>query len=151
MPSPLQDILSRFPAIFAPSEGNEDKRWDLLRAAGIPENAIPRLMATMAYARNESKAPPGWKPTQFQTPQDEQAFQNWVKSGNIAFDVNDPFPGYDMRAWWQAMVSGNPSATYKLDPRLRPFFPNTFNTPYSLDFDRSSQYWNLDYWGKPKR
>lgn len=129
-----------------PREGDEDVPYDLMGKAGIPDPVAARLLATAAYARNESKAQPGWRPTTFQESGLENLFQQWLLANHLNnTEPNSYFPGYDMRAWFQAMQGGSPKATTQIGmnrggPAV--FFPSTFDTPYSLTFGPQSDVWN---------
>lgn len=149
-PTPLWSLRDVFQNIAGMSkadlERNEDMPFDLLGRAGFPEDIASRLLATAAYARNESKAQPGWRPHTFQESGLENLFQRWLRSNDLnVAESQDYFPGYDMRAWFQAMMANDPKAI--INPGMRggalvPLFPNKFATPFSLGFDPSSAFWN---------
>lgn len=112
----------------------------LARTLGVSEEEASRVIATSAFARNESKAQ---GPPNFQTNLGplEQQFEKWLTGnmpGQADWVLNDPLPGYDMRGFYQAMIQRG------LLPNITahgPAYPNTFNTPYSLDFGPESIYW----------
>lgn len=109
--------------------------------AGVPSGIASRILASMAFAKNWPNAKAPYET--FLPPPLEAAFRQWLGGGPTKFDPSFPFPDYDMRAWWQAMQANDPKATYKVkapnepggNPRV--FFPNTFSTPYSVDFDEA--------------
>jgi hypothetical protein len=91
-------------------------------------------------------AKPGPYKTQL-SPQEEQQFQQWVKtsgvdktsntwSGRPDPTFNAPDNDYDMRGFWRAMVSGDPNA--KRAANLH--FPDTWKTPFERTFSKESMY-----------
>lgn len=70
------------------------------------------------------------------TPDEEQNFQNWVKTNNIPWqDV--PKADYDMRGYWKAQQSGDPNAKRSTENQ---HFPDTWKTPYHKTFSNESMY-----------
>lgn len=86
-----------------------------------------------AYARNKEWAHPGPYHTQL-TPQEEQAFRQWVQQKGVPFDPNAAIVDYDMRGFW------------KEQPKLAQawqrghHFPDTYKTPYDTTFSAESKY-----------
>lgn len=140
--SPLNTALDLYPQAFTPGEDKERIREALLKTAGIPPSLIPRVLASMASAENEANAIPGMQNWQTHLPPNLEAiFEQWIKQNHINFDLNNPVPDYDMRGWWQSATGGSPSATFNVSTDLQPLFPPQFTTPYSLDFNKLSNFW----------
>jgi len=80
---------------------------------------------------------PGPYVTQLPPPK-EAAFEQWVKTNKIPFDLSAPTStqDYDMRGFWQSMTNGDPLA--KRGANLH--FPDTYKTPYHRSFSNESQY-----------
>lgn len=102
-------------------------------------------MADLPDDQQEDVLPPSpyAKPGPYVTtlsPEDEQAFQNWVTTKKIPFDPS-PTADYDMRGYYKAMVAGDQYAKQKVsDFDGRPHFPDTYKTPYHKTFSNESQY-----------
>ena len=120
----------------------EDRRIGVMAdMLGVTEEDAARVMATSAFAQNEAHAqgPPNFR-TNF-SPTMEGQFEQWLTKnlpGQADWILGNPFPDYDMRGFYQAMMEKG------LLPKIGqrgPVFPNTFNTPYSLDFGPESIYW----------
>jgi hypothetical protein len=95
------------------------------------------------YARNKVWAKPGTYNTQL-TPQQEQAFREWVQRNRVDFNPADPTPDYDMRGYWLAQQQGNPLAQSSVDPNDQQLhYPDYWKTPYDATFSDQSQ------WGIP--
>jgi len=90
--------------------------------------------------RNMAYADPDWqKKLTKLSPEQEQAFMNWVKENKVPFDPTDPYPDYDMRGYYLAMQKGAAgSAVNPVDKQLH--YPDTFKTPYHESFSRESQW-----------
>lgn len=77
-------------------------------------------------------------------PQQEGAFQQWVKQNGVPFDPS-PTADYDMRGFYQALQNGDSSARTGInqnDNRLH--FTDQFKTPYHESFSAESQYASPD-------
>ena len=91
--------------------------------------------------RNLQYSDPSWKITTFSNDKQEEEFQNWVQTHNIPFDPADPFPDYDMRAYYQDLKSGDTNATPVIDPHDNQIhYPDTHKTPYHETFSNESKY-----------
>lgn len=88
-----------------------------------------------AYAHNAPFAVPGPYDTKL-SPQEEPAFQQWVKQNKVPFDLADKTPDYDMRGYWQAMKAGK-AEPWKGEGS---HFPDTYKTPYDTTFSGESRY-----------
>ena len=88
------------------------------------------------YARNKPYAKPGNYNTKL-SPQEEQAFRQWIKQNSIPFDFQSPVTDYDMRGFWKARIGGDPAALR--DPRSK-HFPDKWKTPYHETFSNQSQW-----------
>ena len=72
--------------------------------------------------------------------QQELAFRQWVNQNRIPFD-DSPTSDYDMRGFYQAMMSGDPAAATQVSTfDGLPHFPDTYKTPYHRSFSRESKY-----------
>ena len=106
--------------------------------------------ALMAFERNSQWAFPSTSFSTQLSPEEEKNFQKWVKANKIPFNPEEAFPDYDMRGWWKASTSGDPSAKY--DPK-RMHFTDKFKTPFHESFSRESMYANPNtapYWKETK-
>jgi hypothetical protein len=91
------------------------------------------------FPSSESMPQPIAKPGPYITqlpPQQENAFQAWVKNNNIPFDPSAT-PDYDMRGFYRAMQAGDPNA---LRSAANQHFPDTWKTPYHQTFSNQSIY-----------
>lgn len=78
-------------------------------------------------------------------PEQEQKFQQWVKSNHVPFEDDGPQSTYDMRGYWKAMTSGDPRAKQELNASdKRMHFPDIWKTPYHPTFSNESIYANPD-------
>lgn len=66
---------------------------------------------------------------------EESKFQKWVKDNKIPWQ-DTPTADYDMRGYWKAMESGDPSAKRAANRH----FPDTWKTPYHNSFSSESKY-----------
>ena len=74
-------------------------------------------------------------------PQQEEAFRQWVKENQVAFDPNAGLTDYDMRGFWLAQQRGDPRATTHASPLSgRVHYNDYWKTPYDLSFSRESQW-----------
>ena len=90
--------------------------------------------------RNLAYADPEWekKLTQL-TPEQEQAFTQWVKANKVPYDPKDKFPDYDMKGFYLSQLkSGAKPSVNAVDKQLH--YPDTFKTPYHESFSRESQW-----------
>lgn len=93
------------------------------------------LSRNMAYARPNA----GGYMTQL-SPDEERAFQTWVRKNNVPFDPS-PYADYDMRGFFKGLISGDPHASSGVnqnDNRLH--FSDWWKTPYHMSFSRESQW-----------
>lgn len=74
--------------------------------------------------------------TTYLGPEQEQSFQDWVKQNKIPWQ-DSPTADYDMRGFYQAMISGDPNA-HRSSANLH--FPDTWKTPYHKTFSNESIY-----------
>lgn len=77
-------------------------------------------------------------------PNDEAAFQQWVKDNKVPFDPS-PKADYDMRGFWQALQNKDPraaTAVSEYDQKLH--FPDVWKTPYHETFSDESIYATKD-------
>lgn len=92
------------------------------------------------YARN---LPYSTQTQGFQTqlsPQEEAAFQNWVKSGNVPFNPS-PQADYDMRGFFKGLISGDPAARQQINPNDHQMhYGDKWKTPYHKSFSNESQW-----------
>ena len=80
-----------------------------------------------AYAHNRPFATAGPYITKL-SPEDEAAFQAWVKSSGVEF--REGVSDYDLRGWWKEnRPTGKPA-----------FFNDKYKTPYDTDFSNESIY-----------
>jgi hypothetical protein len=76
-------------------------------------------------------------------PMTEMAFRQWVQSNNVPFDVNAHGPtDYDMRGYYQGLMSGNPMARpTEINPNdNRPHYTDYYKTPLHQSFSAGSQW-----------
>ena len=108
-------------------------------AAGV----IQPSRALTNYNRNQQWTDPDPDNPNFKTPlspQDELAFQAWVKKNKVPFD-DSAQSDYDMRGFWKAAQEGDPDASTavsKFDGRIH--FNDKFKTPFHKTFSNESQY-----------
>lgn len=96
------------------------------------------LQRNMAYALPASVMRGGYL-TKL-APLNEMAFQQWVKDNNVPFDPS-PKADYDMRGFFQALMSGDQRARTGMnsnDGKLH--FGDYFKTPYHESFSAESRY-----------
>lgn len=73
-------------------------------------------------------------------PEKEAQFQTWVRANNVPWR-DTPTADYDMRGYWQAMVSGDKNAKQSLNKNdNKPHYPDTWKTPYHKSFSNESKY-----------
>lgn len=104
--------------------------------------AIEAARQVANYARNAPYVLPGDHAydTPLSLPQEKQ-FRSWVSKNNVPFDPNAGITDYDMRGFWKAQQSGDPSAAQAVDPNdNRIHYPDTFKTPYHETFSNQSQW-----------
>lgn len=84
-------------------------------------------------------AKPGPYTTQLD-PQQEAAFQQWVRTHNVPFDPS-PTSDYDMRGFYQALQAGDARARSAINPNdKRLHYPDVWKTPYHKGFSADSMY-----------
>lgn len=95
------------------------------------------------FARNSQWARPGPYATTL-APGQEQGFQQWIAQNKVPFNANDPVSDYDMRGFYKALMSGDPTARSAIDPNdSRLHYPDKWKTPFHETFSSQSQ------WAKP--
>jgi hypothetical protein len=73
-------------------------------------------------------------------PDDEQRFQQWVKSNKVPWQ-DSPKADYDMRGYWKAQQGGDADAHTEVNPvDHKPHYPDTWKTPYHKSFSNESMY-----------
>ena len=97
----------------------------------------------------EKNAQPGWQwqyaksgpYTTTLSPQDEQGFQDWVKTNKISW-TDRPTSEYDMRGFYKAMKSGEKWNDVPLAdiPKSGGHYPDKWKTPYHSSFSGESIY-----------
>ena len=94
------------------------------------------------YARNAPYVKPGVQNFYTQlSPTEEKGFRAWVRKNNVSFDPNAKHPDYDMRGFYQALVSGDPKAKNSIDPNDgKIHYPDYWKTPYDATFSRQSKF-----------
>ncbi len=103
-----------------------------------------RAKLRVNMSRNAGYAKPG--PRTFNTalpPQAEAEFRAWVGGNGIPFNPDEPAQDYDMRGFWQALMSGDKraiSAINQHDGQIH--FPDIWKTPMHETFSAESQYAN---------
>jgi hypothetical protein len=93
-----------------------------------------------AYEHNRQFALPS--ATNYQTvltPGMETQFRDWVEHNHILFDPSAPIVDYDMRGYWQALMSGQAEPP-GVEPGGQTGFPDTYKTPYDTTFSNESRY-----------
>jgi hypothetical protein len=68
-------------------------------------------------------------------PTEEKQFQGWVQQNAIPWQDNSQ-SDYDMRGFWKAQQSGDPTAQRAANKH----FPDTYKTPYHQSFSNESKY-----------
>lgn len=74
------------------------------------------------------------------SPEEEAKFVQWVKANKVPWE-DIPNADYDMRGYYKALQSGDPSVRQKLsgfDGKMH--FPDTYKTPYHKTFSNESIY-----------
>lgn len=108
---------------------------DIIRKQQYEKMRQDLLKRNMAYAK------PDWqKQMATLTPEQEQAFQQWVKANNVPFNPADKHPDYDMRGYYLSLQKGGaPQAA--VNPNTQSLhYPDTFKTPYHESFSNESQW-----------
>lgn len=114
-PMPFQATMAQDPEKATMFERNQ--RW----ASPAPQGYVTRLV-----------------------PEDEAAFQHWVKTNNIPYDAA-PDADYDMRGFWKAQQSGDPDAQTSINENDgRVHFTDTYKTPTHKSFSRESMFATSD-------
>ena len=73
-------------------------------------------------------------------PEKESQFQSWVKANQVPWQ-DTPNADYDMRGYWQAMISGDKNARQSKNANDgKMHFPDTWKTPYHKSFSNESKY-----------
>lgn len=103
-------------------------------------------MDYLRYFRNAiAHSSPGPYLTQL-SPEDESAFQAWVRENRIPFDPS-PQADYDMRGFYAAQRRFDPDAVTQVSMfDHHPHFTDTYKTPFHNTF---SQYSGLATFGAP--
>lgn len=101
---------------------------------------MPEFMGQLGQSMSPQPPPPSptTKANLYATqlpPQDEQKFQQWIVANKIPWQ-DSPDADYDMRGYWKAQQSGDPSA--KQAANLH--FPDTYKTPWHHSFSNESMY-----------
>lgn len=92
------------------------------------------------WSRNEGYSRAGPYRTNL-PPQQEVAFQRWVRHNNVPFDPHQTIQDYDMRGFWNGLQSGDPRARSAIDPNdQRLHYPDVWKTPYHQTFSADSQW-----------
>ena len=93
------------------------------------------------YQRNMAYAKPDWQTVMTQlSPEQEAAFLKWVQLNNVPFDPAQQNPDYDMRGFYQALMSGDPTAQSAINPVTQSLhYPDTYKTPYHESFSAESR------------
>lgn len=123
--------------------------WSLPpKSAGGSNAAVKKPDKPASVTESSLVAAPKFKPptetvlpyTTRLAPQQESAFRQWVVQNQIPFDANDPRSDYDMRGYWNDVVSRGASQTETsaFDGQLH--FPDTYKTPYHKTFSNESKY-----------
>ena len=105
----------------------------------------PLSARNFLYERNKQYVAPGTSELDFMThlgPDEEQAFRQWVSDNRVPFDVNNTdVQDYDMRGFWQGLMTGNPHARTGVDPNdQRMHFSDYWKTPYHESFSAESKF-----------
>ena len=103
------------------------------------------IRAELQYKRNQPFVDPSVVPGDYSTrlsADDEQQFRDWVKKNRVPYQMSSDAPqDYDMRGFWQGMVSGDPHATTGVDPHDKQLhFTDYWKTPYHQTFSRESKF-----------
>jgi len=117
------------------ANGNQQAMLDLIRRQQYEKQRQELLKRNMAYAH------PDWQSQMAKlSPEQEQAFQQWVQANNVPFNPKDKYPDYDMRGYYLSLQKGGaPQATVNpIDKQLH--YPDTFKTPYHESFSNESQW-----------
>lgn len=121
---------------FAPAIDQVGRLKDLYQTVG----GAGKPAQDPNFARNSAYAIPQASYQTTLDPQTEQAFQQWVKQNNVPFDPS-PTADYDMRGFYQGLMSGNPNAQTGVnqnDGKLH--FSDYWKTPYHQSFSNESQW-----------
>ena len=103
------------------------------------------IFRSKLYNRNKQYSKPDWNITTFKTDKEEEDFLKWVDKRKIPFDPNDPFPDYDLRGFYKAMLSGDEKATSGINPKdNKMHFSDYWKTPYHESFSNESQWATKD-------
>ena len=101
-----------------------------------------RLTPDQIFARNAPYVRPGDHIFNTPlTPPQELDFRGWVAKNNVPFDPNSHVSDYDMRGFYQALLSGHPMATNSINPNDNQMhYPDYWKTPYHETFSNESQW-----------
>ncbi len=99
-------------------------------------------MRQQMFARNTAYAKPNWQQQMATlTPQQEQAFQQWVQANKVPFDSNDKYPDYDMRGYYLSLQNNPEAQQSAVNPITQSLhYPDTYKTPYHESFSSESQW-----------
>jgi hypothetical protein len=117
----------------------------------MPTNdEIMAMIAAQKYAqmrqnllsRNMNYAVSDWQSKMTTlTPDQEKAFLAWVAENKVKFNPKDPYPDYDLRGFYKALMNKDPRAVSKIDPNDKELHYNDYwKTPYHESFSNESQY-----------
>jgi hypothetical protein len=109
------------------------------KAAGKAMAGVGGNVASALTRWQWQYAKPGSYTTQL-SPADEQSFQQWVAQNKVPWQ-DSPTADYDMRGYYKALVSGDPTARQSLNSNDGLMhFPDTWKTPYHSSFSNESMY-----------
>jgi len=105
-------------------------------------NQLQQEQLQKVYQRNMAYANPDWQ-TQLAklSPEQEAEFLKWVQLNNVPFDPAQQNADYDMRGFYQALMSGDPNAQSAINPITQSLhYPDYWKTPYHESFSSESQW-----------
>jgi len=99
-------------------------------------------MRQQMFQRNMAYANPLWQQQMTQlSPEQEQAFLQWVQANKVPFNPGDAYPDYDMRGFYTALQSGDPRASAAINPATQSLhYPDYWKTPYHESFSNESRW-----------
>ena len=115
---------------------------DLMQAFQEAIQKQRALVPQQVLQRNLQWAKPGWQQQVTKLPpEQEAAFQQWVKQNNVAFDPRQTMPDYDMRGFYLALQNKDPKAMTAIDPADKKLhYPDYWKTPQHESFSAESQW-----------
>ena len=101
-----------------------------------------QLVPQQVLQRNQQWAQPNWQQQITKlAPEQEAAFQAWVKANNVPIDLASPHPDYDMRGFWTALQAKDPRAMTAVNPTDKQLhYPDYWKTPYHKSFSAESKW-----------